>query len=135
MKLKRWLLPALVLGLALAVTFAGPATADPPSGVPGGPCLEENQEVKLSSLPSYEEVARSLESIEASSQGRVEVASAGLSGEGRELVYATVGTGPDVFWLQARIHGNELHGTEAVLQILRFLGSSGAPRPSEFATS
>jgi hypothetical protein len=127
MKLKRWLLPALVLGLALAVTFAGPATADPPSGVPGGPCLEENQEVKLSSLPSYEEVARSLESIEASSQGRVEVASAGLSGEGRELVYATVGTGPDVFWLQARIHGNELHGTEAVLQILRFLGSSGGP--------
>jgi hypothetical protein len=125
MNLKRWLLPALVLGLVFAVTLAGPATADPPSGVPGGPCLEENQQVKLSSLPSYEAVARSLESIEASSQGRVEVGSAGLSGEGRELLYATVGTGPDVFWLQARIHGNELHSTEAVLQILRFLGSSG----------
>lgn len=126
MNVKRWLLPALVLGLVVAVTFAGPATADPPSGVPGGPCLENEQQVKLSSLPSYEEVARSLDSIEASSQGRVEVGSAGLSGEGRELLYATVGTGPDVFWLQARIHGNELHSTEAVLQILRFLGSSGS---------
>ena len=127
MNLKRWLVPALVLGLAFAVTFAGPATADPPSGVPGGPCLEDNQQVKLSSLPSYEEVARILDSIEASSQGRVEIASAGVSGEGRELLYATVGDGPDVFWLQSRIHGNELHSTEAVLQILKFLGSSGGP--------
>jgi hypothetical protein len=127
MNLKRWLVPALVLGLAFAVTFAGPATADPPSGVPGGPCLEDNQQVKLSSLPSYEEVARVLDSIEASSQGRVEIASAGVSGEGRELLYATVGDGPDVFWLQSRIHGNELHSTEAVLQILKFLGSSGGP--------
>ena len=32
-----------------------------------------------------------------------------------------------MFWLQARIHGNELHSTEAVLQILRYLGSSGSP--------
>jgi hypothetical protein len=127
MNVKRWLLPVLVLGLVAAVTFAGPATAHPPSGVPGGPCLENEQQVKLASLPSYEEVARSLDSIEASSQGRVEVGSAGLSGEGRELLYATVGTGPDVFWLQARIHGNELHSTEAVLQILRYLGSSGSP--------
>jgi murein tripeptide amidase MpaA len=31
-----------------------------------------------------------------------------------------------VFWLQARIHGNELHSTEAVLQILKYLGSSGS---------
>ena len=71
-----------------------------------------------------------LRSIEASSGGRVEVASAGQSGEGRELWYATVGDGPDAFWLQARIHGNELHSTEAVLQILRFLGSSGGPEAS-----
>jgi hypothetical protein len=84
-------------------------------------------EVSLSSLPSYDEVGRQLQSIAESSAGRVEVASAGLSGEGRQLWYATVGEGPDVFWLQARIHGNELHSTEAVLQILRFLGSSAGP--------
>jgi Zinc carboxypeptidase len=81
--------------------------------------------VQLSSLPSYEEVVRQLSSIASSSQGEVEIASAGLSGEGRELLYATVGHGPDVFWLQARIHGNELHNTEAVLQVLKYLASSG----------
>jgi hypothetical protein len=120
----RWLAGAV--GVGLAVAMAGSAPADPPAHVPGGPCLEENQNVSLSSIPSYEEMVRQLRSIEASSRGTVEVASAGRSGEGRELLYATVGDGPDVFWLQARIHGNELHSTEAVLQILRYLGSSGS---------
>jgi hypothetical protein len=118
---------AAALAVALAAGFAGQAAADPPDHVPGGPCIEESQNVSLSSLPSYEEVGRQLRSIEASSHGTVEVASAGLSGEGRPLLYATVGNGPDVFWLQARIHGNELHSTEAALQILKYLGSSGSP--------
>jgi hypothetical protein len=125
MRRSRWLTAVLSMGLAL--TLAGSAGADPPAHVPGGPCIEDSQNVSLSSLPSYEEVVRQLGSIEASSRGAVEVASAGLSGEGRQLLYATVGDGPDVFWLQARIHGNELHSTEAVLQILRYLGSSGSP--------
>jgi hypothetical protein len=127
MSVKRWVLPVLVLLLSVAAVCTAPATADPPSHVPGGPCIEDGQQVRRSSVPSYEEVVRILRSIEASSQGAVDVASAGLSGEGRELLYATVGAGPDVFWLQARIHGNELHNTEAVLQVLRYLASSGSP--------
>jgi hypothetical protein len=122
---KRW--SAGLLGLALAIGLASPALADPPSHVPGGPCIEDQQQVQLNSIPSYQEVVRQLGSIEQSSQGAVEVRSAGRSGEGRELLYATVGHGPDVFWLQARIHGNELHSTEAVLQILKYLASSGDP--------
>jgi Zinc carboxypeptidase len=121
----RWLTAALAVGVAAA--FSGQASADPPATVPGGPCIEEDQNVSLSSLPSYDEVGKQLRSIEAASHGAVEVRSAGLSGEGRQLYYATVGNGPDVFWLQARIHGNELHSTEAVLQILKYLGSSGSP--------
>jgi hypothetical protein len=120
---KRWL--AGLLGLGLAIGLAGPASADPPSHVPGGPCIEDPQQIQLDSLPSYQELVRQLDSIEQSSQGAVEVRSAGRSGEGRELLYATVGHGPDVFWLQARIHGNELHSTEAVLQILKYLAASG----------
>jgi hypothetical protein len=120
----RWLTAAVAVGLAAA--FTGQAAADPPATVPGGPCIEESQNVSLSSLPSYEEVGKQLRAIEASTHGAVQVHSAGLSGEGRELYYATVGGGPDVFWLQARIHGNELHSTEASLQILRYLGSSGS---------
>jgi len=122
---KRW--SAGLLGLALAIGLAGPAFADPTPHVPGGPCIEGEQQVQRNSVPSYREVVRQLDSIEQASQGAVEVRSAGRSGEGRELLYATVGHGPDVFWLQARIHGNELHSTEAVLQVLKHLASSGDP--------
>ena len=122
---RTWLTAAL--GAVLAVSTAGVSAAGPPPHVPGGPCLEPGQQVRLSSVPSYAEVVKQLRSIEASSRGAVEVAGAGQSGEGRQLLYATVGDGPDVFWLQARIHGNELHSTEAALQILRYLASSGSP--------
>jgi hypothetical protein len=42
------------------------------------------------------------------------------------LLYATIGEGEDVFWLQSRIHGNELLSTEAALQILKYL-TGGSP--------
>jgi hypothetical protein len=88
---------------------------------PGGPCIQDDQNVSLESVAGYADVVRELGRIERTSDGRVSVASAGQSGEGRELWYATVGDGPTTFWLQARIHGNELHSTEAVLQILNLL--------------
>jgi hypothetical protein len=66
MRLTKVFLP--VLGVAVAVALlAGPATADPPSHVPGGPCIEGEQTVKLSSLPSYEQVVQQLNSIASSS--------------------------------------------------------------------
>lgn len=102
------------------------ATADPPHN-PGGPCIQPDQNVSLSSVAGYADVVRSLDRIERTSDGLVSVESAGRSGEGRDLLYATVGHGPTTFWLHARIHGNELHSTEAVLQILDHL-ASGDPR-------
>lgn len=111
--------------LAGAATVPNIATADPPHS-PGGPCIQGDQNVSLASVAGYQDVVRELDRIERGSQGRVEVESAGTSGEGRDLLYATVGDGPETFWLQARIHGNELHSTEATLQILDSL-SSGAP--------
>lgn len=77
----------------------------------------------MASVAGYDDVVQALDRIEQTSQGLVTVESAGTSGEGRELLYATVGDGPTTFWLQARIHGNELHSTEAALQILGHLAS------------
>ena len=102
------------------------ATADPTHN-PGGPCIQPDQDVSLSSVAGYADVVQVLDRIERTSDGLVSVASAGTSGEGRDLLYATVGDGPTTFWLHARIHGNELHSTEAVLQILDHL-ASGDPR-------
>lgn len=121
-------LTVLAASAMLAAGIGGTATADPPQN-PGGPCLQDNQNVSLASVAGYADVVQALDRIERTSQGRVTVASAGQSGEGRQLLYATVGHGPKIFWLQARIHGNELHSTEAALQILDYLdGGSNTAR-------
>lgn len=108
--------------LAAGLTGATAASADPPHN-PGGPCIQDDQNVSLASVAGYDDVVQVLDRIERTSRGTVTVESAGQSGEGRELLYATVGTGPTTVWVQARIHGNELHSTEAVLQILDLLDS------------
>jgi hypothetical protein len=116
-------------GLFAAVVAAPTPAAADPTHVPGGPCIQTDQTVSLSSVAGYADVVQVLDRIERTSNGLVSVASAGTSGEGRQLLYATVGTGPTTFWLQARIHGNELHSTEAALQILDHLtGGSPAAR-------
>ncbi len=119
---------ATLAGLALlgaGLSTATSAAADPPHN-PGGPCIQPNQNVSLASVAGYDDVVKTLYRIERTSHGLVTVDSAGTSGEGRQLLYATVGDGPTTFWLQARIHGNELHSTEAALQILDHL-TSGDP--------
>jgi hypothetical protein len=121
--MRRTLTALATAGLvAVGLSSATVATADPTHN-PGGPCIQSDQNVSLSSVAGYDDVVQALDRIERTSDGLVTVASAGQSGEGRELLYATVGTGPTTFWLQARIHGNELHSTEAALQILDLLDS------------
>jgi len=121
--MRRTLVAVTVTGLLVAgLGAANVAVAEPPHN-PAGPCIQDDQNVSLSSVAGYADVVQALDRIERTSNGLVDVASAGTSGEGRELLYATVGNGPTVFWLHARIHGNELHSTEAVLQILSLLAS------------
>lgn len=110
----------------LATGLATPLASAQPPHRPGGPCLQDQQHVSRASVAGYDDVVRELGRIEHTSGGLVDVASTGTSGEGRELLYATVGEGSKTFWLQARIHGDELHSTEAVLQILDRL-ASGSP--------
>lgn len=119
---------ALLVGAVFTVGLTAPSTpaaADPPH-VPGGPCIQDEQNVSRASVAGYDDVVKELDRIERTSKGLVTVDSAGQSGEGRELLYATVGDGPTVFWLHARIHGNELHSTDATLHMLKYL-TSGAP--------
>ena len=79
----------LVASLGAGLGAVTSATADPPHN-PGGPCIQPDQNVSLSSVAGYDDVVRELDRIERTSKGRVSVASAGTSGEGRDLLYATV---------------------------------------------
>ena len=73
---------------------------------------------------SHEQVGQTLEQIVQSSQGRVDVEVAGFTNQGRELWAARVGTGDTVMLVQSEIHGNEKHGTKALLNLIRTLGNN-----------
>jgi hypothetical protein len=73
---------------------------------------------------SHEEVGQTLQQIAHSSQGRVAVEVAGYTNRGRELWAARVGHGPQVMLVQSEIHGNEKHGTRALLNMVRTFGNS-----------
>lgn len=83
---------------------------------------------------STEEIIDTLYSIEAASDGLVDVFTltefaAGpvtKSEAGRELYVAKVGTGPTVVWITANIHGNEKVVSHGVLSMLKYLSQSHA---------
>jgi predicted deacylase len=75
---------------------------------------------------SAEEVGQSLERIEQASQGVVHVEVAGFSNQGRPIWSARLGQGDTVVLIQSQIHGNEKHGTIALLNLLRTLSNSSA---------
>ena len=90
-----------------------------PAHNPGGPCLQDRTRTSASQASRATTTSsRRLIGSSGRATGWSPSLPPGTSGEGRELLYATVGDGPTTFWLQARIHGNELHSTEAALQIL-----------------
>ncbi|WP_236838859.1 M14 family zinc carboxypeptidase [Caldalkalibacillus salinus] len=95
---------------------------------PGTP---SQQHYSVDGFISYEQLGRSLEQIEHNSKGRVQVEVAGNSHQGRQIYKATVGTGERVILIQSEIHGNEKTGTNALLSVLQYLGSSQSSHAKE----
>ncbi|MBG9448226.1 peptidase M14 [Cytobacillus firmus] len=86
------------------------------------PVTEEN--ISINGFVDYEEMKKKLSQLEKSSNGLVQVESAGKTNQGRDIFTARVGHGDKVVLVQSEIHGNEKTGTVALLNILQYLGSS-----------
>lgn len=108
----------------LAVTVAGtlPAASAPPVESHCGTEPAGNR----ASFVDHDQLTRELEQIERISGGEVDVDVAGYSNEGREIYQARVGQGETVILVQSQIHGNENHGTEALLNLLKEFGGNTA---------
>ncbi|MEV0154270.1 M14 family zinc carboxypeptidase [Micromonospora sp. NPDC050686] len=104
----------------VAVVAAGPAAAQPLESH----CGNETGNKSIEGFISHEDLRRSLQQIEQSSSGKVSVDVAGYSNQGREIWTARVGEGDTVVLIQSQIHGNEMHGTAALLDLLRKLGNN-----------
>ncbi|WP_409489656.1 M14 family zinc carboxypeptidase [Amycolatopsis sp. cmx-11-12] len=113
------LVPVMV-GLAVLPLVSAPAAV----AAPVQACSEEPRELPINEFTDYREMVRELGRLERVSKGRVAVKEVGRSNRGRVIHQATVGTGPKVFVVSSEIHGNEKTGTDALLRILDYLGTS-----------
>ncbi|MGH8969401.1 MAG: M14 family zinc carboxypeptidase [Actinomycetes bacterium] len=116
---------AAAVGALVAGTLTGggaPAAAAPEEPAEG--TCKTFDDPQYNGWTSHAELGRQLAQIEASSGGRVQVDEVGRSKQGRELWAARIGTGDRVLLVQSAIHGNERTGTEALLGILKDLGTS-----------
>lgn len=120
--MKRKIMPAVIAILVMLV-FSIPALA----AEPDGPFTTRTQEVKLDSYYSYEELVEALKQVEENSQGEVRLQVIGQSNLGRDIYMASVGHGEDNVVIITQQHGSEPHGTQAVIDLLQALGSSGKP--------
>jgi predicted deacylase len=113
-----------VATLALIATLL-PASAPPAQAFPFESFCANNQGgPPYDGFLSHEQVEQRLERIAQGSQGRVEVEVAGFTNQGREIWTARVGEGDTVVLVQSEIHGNEKHGTTALLNLLATLGNN-----------
>lgn len=110
---------ALLLG-TVALTAAAPAAAIPLESH----CGTEASGSGNNGFVNHAQLTRTLEGIERSTGGTVQVDVAGYSNQGREIYTARVGEGDTVVFVESQIHGNENHGTEALLDLLRQWGGA-----------
>jgi len=113
-----------VSALALCASLATPTFA---SNSPNGNLSNSNQVYSVNGFTDYAQMVDRLHQIANNSQGRVALEVVGQSNQGRDIYQARVGTGGKVIFIESEIHGNEKTGTEAILNILQYLGSSNSP--------
>lgn len=114
---------------ALALPASSPApvlrSQAPGDMGPASPtCFNDPRELPVNQFTSHAELGRELARIERMSKGVVDVETAGLSNRGRDIWTARVGTGPKAVLITSEIHGNEKTGTDALLKLLRWAGTS-----------
>ncbi|OZM73950.1 peptidase M14 [Amycolatopsis antarctica] len=91
-------------------------------------CSEEPRELPVNEFTDHRELGIELDRIESASGGAVDVEQVGRSNRGRELWSARVGTGPKAVLLTSEIHGNEKTGTDAIVDLLDWVGTSDSAK-------
>ena len=124
--MERITLPTGLVAAGLTAALAIPAAAQ--TSTPAGPWVTLEQEISLEGFLTYEELTERLLVMDGQGKGLVEIESAGVTGEGRDIWLAKIGN-PDnpAVLIITQQHGDEPHGTEAGLDLIQFLSTGGGP--------
>jgi Zinc carboxypeptidase len=120
---KKMIVSAASIGLALLVSQSTYANTQ---STPNGPYVEIEQNVSLSSLMTNKELQKKLHQLEATSHGKMKLDVAGYSNNGNPLYVAKYGDNdPNKkrVLIYTQIHGNEVLGTEAAMDIMQKFNS------------
>ncbi|SOC41427.1 M14 family zinc carboxypeptidase [Ureibacillus acetophenoni] len=129
------ILPA-ALALTLGVSSAAFAT---PQSTPNGPYIEDNQNNSLASFMSNEDLAKKLQNLEKSANGKMKLEIAGYSNLAPDGYQTEADKGEPIYLVKfgdndpnkkrilitAQIHGNEQIGAEAAIDLIQKLSSNG----------
>ncbi len=121
----KWIKFITVFSIVAMLTGVSSAYATDHSK-PGGPSTNGND--NINSIMTYEEMVDQLLHLEKQSKEEMEVRTLddyGRTEQGRSIYSAKIGEGEKDIWIQAQIHGDEKLTTEAVMQLLKTLVSSG----------
>lgn len=111
---------SVLLAIMLLIGFSVPVVVGKDIH-PGGPFVQENQNVSYSAIMTFDEVEKELLALKKRSKGLIVVDIAGETLEERPLYIAKIGWGPKKVWIQGRIHGNEPLGNNVCLELLKSL--------------
>jgi len=115
-------LALLAMSGVLATTLSAGTLSAAPQSRPNGPWPTDEQTISLAGLRSYEQLWKTLESIERSAKGAFDLSVAPRqSNTGREIPVVTIGNGPDGIMIIAQQHGNEYVVSEAMIQLIKDL--------------
>lgn len=125
MALRRWK-AALTASAMLTATggLVAPATTTATAIPTDSHCGTEASGSGNNGFVNHTQLTSALERIERTTDGVVDVEVAGQSNQGRDIYLARVGEGDTVVFVQSQIHGNEMHGTEALLALLQQWGGT-----------
>ncbi|MDH3671709.1 MAG: M14 family zinc carboxypeptidase [Gammaproteobacteria bacterium] len=113
----------LAAGLAFTLTGGSVLAQD---STPAGPWITPDQNVSLEGFESYEQLTNKLFDIERRAKGVLGIRSVAVTGEGRDVWLVTIGDPRKTPVLViTQQHGNEPHGTEAAIDIIKSLIASG----------
>lgn len=120
--LKKLLLPAALL-FFIFCSLTLPLTHERNSDAEAAYSLQSDDPL----FYSYEQLVARLNHIKSVSGGKVQLEVIGESNQGRDIYMATTGTGAIPVMIVTQMHGNEPHGTQAVLDIMEDLVTSDDP--------
>ena len=114
-----------VIALVFVFITSGIALSESQS-IPNGPWITPTQNISLEGLESYEQLTGKLMNIEKLSKGLVEIDSVAITSEGRHVWLVKIGYEENTpVLILTQQHGIDPHGTEAAIDIIKWLVAGG----------